>query len=74
MDPVEKRLEKLDKEIADLTATVKAAGDAFLSATDPQQKAFLEKCYEKLAELERDRISQRHDLQLKLSSSGEHME
>ena len=74
MGPVEKRLEKLDNEIAELTVKVDAAWDAFVTATEPQLKAGLEKRCEKLEEDRKDRLSQRHDMQLKLSSLGEHME
>ena len=74
MGPVERQLERLDSEIIELTAKEDAAWNAFLSATDPQQKAVLEKRCENLAEDRKDRLSQRHDMQLKLPSLGEHME
>ena len=41
-----KRLEQLNGEIAGLTAKVEAAKKDWLSATEPQQKAKLEKAYE----------------------------
>ncbi|CAK0731525.1 hypothetical protein CVIRNUC_000006 [Coccomyxa viridis] len=70
MDPVERRLEKLDSEIADLTAKTEAAWDAFISATDPQRKTELKERYIVLNKEKEDCRSERHDLQLKLPSSG----
>ena len=72
MEPVERRLEKLDSEIADLTAKEEAAESRWLSATDSQQERKLKEVYEYLKKEKDDRLSQRHDLQLRLPSSGEH--
>ena len=69
---MERRLEKLDSEIADLTAKTEAAWDAFISATDPQRKTELKERYIVLNKEKEDCRSERHDLQLKLPSSGKH--
>ena len=69
---MERQLEKLDSEIDDLTAEIEAAWNAFMSAANPQQKTQLKEIYEDLKEEKQDLVSQRHDLQLKLPSSGEH--
>ncbi|CAK0731510.1 hypothetical protein CVIRNUC_000004 [Coccomyxa viridis] len=69
MDPVERQLETLNSEIADLTAKTEAAWDAFISATDPQQKTELKERYIVLNKEKEDCRSERHDLQLKLPSS-----
>ena len=74
MGPVERQLERLDSETAELTAKADAAWDAFFKATDVRQKVVLEKRYEHLEVLKKDCLSQRHELQLKLFSSGEHMD
>ena len=72
MDPVERRLEKLDSELANLTAKEEAAWNAFVRASNPQQKTKLKERYERLLKEKGDCLSQRHDLHLKLPSSGEH--
>ena len=43
-----------------------------MSATNPQQKTELKERYERLSKEKGDCRSERHDLQLKLPSSGEH--
>ena len=66
------QLQKLNREIDDLTAETKIARDNWLKAQDTQERACLEKVYEDLKEEKQDLVSQRRDLQLKLPSSGEH--
>ena len=65
------QLQRLNKEMDDLTAKTDAAWDAYLSATDPQQKVELEERCEKLGKQLQDCRSERRELQLKLPSSGE---
>lgn len=71
MDPVERQLERLNNEFEKLTAKTDAAWDAYLSATDPQQKVELKERYDVLTKEFQDCRSERRDLQLKLPSSGE---
>ena len=69
---MERRLEKLDSEISNLTAKTEAAWDAFISATDPQRKTELKERYIVLNKEKEDCRSEQQDLQLKLPSSGKH--
>ncbi|EIE21360.1 hypothetical protein COCSUDRAFT_66844 [Coccomyxa subellipsoidea C-169] len=48
MDAASKQLEQLDQEIADITAEAKEAKEAWLSASDPQQKADLKEIWQQL--------------------------
>ena len=66
------QLRELNSEIDDLTAKTEAAWDAFINAIDPQQKTDLKERYKVLNKEKEDSVLQRHDLQLKLPSSGEH--
>ena len=68
---MERRIEKLDSEIDDLTAKIKVAQEDWLRAQDAQERADLEKIYEDLKKEKQVCRSERHDLQLKLPSSGE---
>ena len=72
----DKQLEQLNKEIADLNARVDAAKKDWLSATDPQWSAALERVYEttyKDAKDEKERLdSRRAELEAKLPSAGAH--
>ena len=70
---MERRLEKLDSELANLTAKEEAAWNAFMSASNPLQKTELKERYERLLKEKGDCRSERHDLQLRLPSSGEHV-
>lgn len=72
MEFLERRLERLDSEIDDVTVEAKAAWAAFISATNPEEKAYLKEHYQELKKEKDDSCSERHDLQLKLASSGEH--
>ena len=69
---MERQLEKLDSEIADLTAKVEAAESRWLNASDPQQERKLKEVYEYLKKVYEVCRSERHDLQLRLPNSGEH--
>lgn len=71
MDPVERQLERLNNEFEKLTAKTDAAWDAYLSATDPQQKVELKERYETLDKQLQDSRSDRLELQRMLPSSGE---
>ena len=72
MDLVERQLERLDSEVDALTAEIDAAWGASFRATQPQQKTELTQRYEALRKDMKCRLSQRHDLQLMLCSSGKH--
>ena len=66
-----KRLEQLNKEISDLTAKVEAAKKDWLSATEPQQEAKLEKAYEDAKKKEEHLLKDRRALHSKLPGPGE---
>ena len=72
MEAVQSQPEKLNSEIDDLTAEAKAAWDAFMSTTNPQRKTELKEHCKELKIKKEELLSQRHVLQLKLPSSGEH--
>ena len=71
----DKQLEQLNREIADLNATVKAAENKWQSATDPQLRSELKGVYQtvyKDAKDEKERLdSRRAQLEAKLPSTGE---
>lgn len=66
-----KRLERLDRQVAALTAESKAAETEWLSATDPQQERKLKEVYEATKKEVKDRSRERRDLQLMLPGAGE---
>ena len=77
MDAVTEQLQTLSREIADLGPNIAAAWDAYMNATDPQQKAELKERYDnldkQLQECRSERRELRRELQRKLPSSGEPM-
>ena len=66
------RLEQLDKEIANVTAEAKEAQQAWLSATDPQQEAKLEKIWQQLLKYLEALIAERKALEAPLTGPGVH--
>ncbi len=72
MDPVREQLQRLNRELDDLTAKIEVAQDNWLKAQDSQEKASLQKVYDVLTRQIQDCRSERRDLQLKLPSSGKH--
>lgn len=72
MDLVMKRLQRLDKEIAAVSAKAESVKNEWMSATDPQQSAKLEKFYENRMEVKKLLVDSRRGLEAKLPSTGEH--
>ena len=67
------QLQKLNSEIDELAGKAEAAWNAYMDATNPQQKAELKERLEKLEKKEELLNIMRRDLQNKLPSSGEHI-
>ena len=73
MDAVREQLQKLNNEIDDLAGKAEATWTAYMSATNPQQKAELKERHEKLEKKEELLNARRVKLEDKLPSSGEHI-
>ena len=71
MGTAAQRLEKLDNETAALATEVKNAKNKWLSATDPQQEAKLQKVYEDLTKEREQLDSRRKELEATLPGAGE---
>ena len=67
------QLQKLNNEIDDLAGKAEATWTAYMSATNPQQKAELKERHEKLEKKEELLNARRVKLEDKLPSSGEHI-
>ncbi len=72
MDTASKQLEQLDQEIADITAEAKEAKEAWLSASDPQQKADLKEIWQQLQVRVQAIDFRRSKLEDKLGTPGVH--
>ena len=72
MDAVAKQLEHLNQEIANATAEAKEAQEAWLSATDPQQKADLKEIWQQLLKDKEAPIAERKALEAQLTGPGVH--
>ena len=68
---MEKQLEQLNQEVADFAAKRKAIQKNWLSATDPQLKADLEKVYDYTQEIEKRLDSRQAALEARLLGAGE---
>ena len=66
------RLEQLDKEIANVFAEAKEAQEAWLSATDSQQEAKLEKIWQQLMKDKEALFAERKALEAQLTGPGVH--
>ena len=69
---MERRLVKLESEVADLIAKIEVAQDRWLKAQHAQENSDLEKVYEDLKAEKQLLITIRAKLEDKLPSSGEH--
>ncbi|BDA48352.1 hypothetical protein COCOBI_12-0280 [Coccomyxa sp. Obi] len=70
MDPISKRLEKVDKDLEIASAEVKEAQEKWFRTTDPQQKADLREIWEHAEAYKKELLAKQGMLEAQLAGSG----
>ena len=72
MEALQTRLERLDKEVDELTSDMKEAWTAYENATEPEQRSSRKELWQQLVKEKEVLIQQRQALQVKLGAPGLH--